>query len=1076
MSEFSVRRPVTILMISLGLIVLGLISADRIQLRLLPPISTPEFSIMTKYKGATPKEVENKITTPIEKAVSTEAGLYRMESFSESGRSEIRLKFSSDINILETISNIRDKIESVGLDESISRPKILRFNPNAMPVLRASFTSDENSGLDPFQLAEFIQDNLLKKIETIDGVALATLMGVPKKEIFVELDPLKSKAFGIGVTSIPGRIRQTNKEMPGGSIQEGGKSASIRLGQKLGSLEDLGGVVVKKNQTQNINLSDVANIQLRSLKPKIRTHLDGRQSFIVEVKKESEANTVIVVQKVRKLIEKFLSENEEVRGVILIDQGKEIKSSIDNVIGAVVNGGILAAFVILIFLQSLGPTTIVALSIPMSLMITLVLMYFTGVSFNLMSLGGLALGVGMLVDNSIVVLENISRFKAQMDDHKEAVIWGTKKVASAITSSTLTTVAVFGPLVFVEGMIGQLFRDISLTVVYSLTSSLFVALVLIPCLSSLEFGKEREKKELGLELILAPFFDNYRGQMERSIFLMPFFLIKNIFVSLQVTFILCMHFITSLVGWILTSLFKLFLFLFELIFRPVMNIVGRGQDSLRVRYGKSLESQLRNKVKVLFVVFIIFGSSIYYLGQKGAELFPSEGADRITYKLEFPSGQLLDETEGIISKVEKKLLRLDGIKNVISMTGVEGPQYSSLMMTFEDDLKLEEYSPLEARIFKTLRKIPEVKLTKMVESMISASKPIEIEIFSNDLEKLAELGSQSTKALKEMEGLKDVESSLKGNISEISVNFDQSKLDRFGVDMGSYTKDLGLLIKGKSAGFIPIKGTQIPIKVGTDTSYFDNLEKIKFFSVPMDQKPISLNQVSQIERNNILGLIKHINRKRAVTVSSDLDGIDLRTASVRIKEKLATLFAGKDIKWAIAGQDVERQKSEKSLLFAIGLSIFLIYILLASQFESFAQPAIILFAVPLCVVGVAGILGILDMSVSALVFIGFVILAGISVNTSIVLVDTMNERIMSGMDRFDAIVESSKNRLKPILMTTASTIIGLLPMAISVGKGAGMRKPLAITVIGGLISSTILTLIVVPLVYDLISRKKKIEE
>ncbi|MDC0255006.1 efflux RND transporter permease subunit [Bacteriovoracales bacterium] len=1075
MSEFSVRRPVTILMMSLGLVVLGLISADRIQLRLLPPISTPEFSIVTEYKGATPKEVEKTVTTPIEKAISTEAGLYRVESYSESGRSDIRLKFSSDIDILETISNIRDKIEGVGLDETISRPKILRFNPNAMPVLRASFTSDPKSGLSAFQLAEFIQDNLLKKIETIDGVALATLMGVPKKEIFVEVDPMKTKAFGIGLTGIPGTIKQKNKELPGGSIKEGGKSASVRLGQKLGSLEDLKNVIVQKTENQNIYLKDIAKVQLNSLKAKVRTHLDGRQSFIVEVKKESEANTVVVVAKVRELIYKFLKENKEVQGVILIDQGKEIKTSIDNVIGAVVNGGILAAFVILIFLQSLGPTTIVALSIPMSLMITLVLMYFTGVSFNLMSLGGLALGVGMLVDNSIVVLENISRFKAQMDDPKEAVIWGTKKVASAITASTLTTVAVFGPLVFVEGMIGQLFRDISLTVVYSLTSSLFVALVLIPCLSSIEFSKSDEKKELGLDLILAPFIDTYKGQIGRSIFLMPFFLIKNIFVSIQIAFVLTMHFMTSLIGWTLTTLFKIFIWGFELIFRPVMNTVGKGQETLKQRYGKILEKRLKNKGVTLFIVVIIFGSSIYYLGQKGAELFPSEGSDRISYGLEFPSGQLLDETENIMSRAEKEILKLKGIKNVISMTGLEGPQYSNLMITFKD-MKPEEFALLEPKIFETLSKIPEVKLTKMVESMISSSKPIEIEIFSDKLEELSQYGQETIKALREMKGLKDVESSLKGSISEINVSFDQGKLDRFGMDMGSYTKDLGLLIKGQLAGFIPIEGTQIPIKVQANKNYFNNMEKIKFFSVPKGEKPVSLMQVSKIERNNILGLIKHVDRKRVVTVSSDLDGIDLRTASDLIKVRLGKMFKGKNLKWAIAGQDVERQKSEKSLLFAIGLSIFLIYILLASQFESFAQPVIILFAVPLCVVGVAGILGVLDMSVSALVFIGFVILAGISVNTSIVLVDTMNERIMSGMDRFDAIVESSKNRLKPILMTTASTIIGLLPMAISIGKGAGMRRPLAITVIGGLISSTILTLIVVPLIYDLISRKKKIAQ
>ena len=395
------------------------------------------------------------------------------------------------------------------------------------------------------------------------------------------------------------------------------------------------------------------------------------------------------------------------------------------------------------------------------------------------------------------------------------------------------------------------------------------------------------------------------------------------------------------------------------------------------------------------------------------------------------------------------------------------------MFTLKDPLLAKELKT-EEQVREKFKDIPGLKFNKMSEGLISSARPIEIEVYSQDLNKLTETGKNILSILSKTPGIKNIETTQKGEIFEVNVDFSQELLDRYNIEMDSFITNLNLLLMGKSAGHIFIKGEQIPIVLRGNKSDFNNVDKIKHFKVTSDKTTMALSQVANIKRNQILSSIKHIDRKRALTISADLDNVDLKKASALIKKNLKGIPNNDEIKWSMGGQDAEREKSEKSLMFAILLSIFLIYILLASQFESFRQPIIILFAVPLCLIGVAVFLGMFDMSVSALVFIGFIILAGISVNTSIVLVDTMNQNIFSGAKRHEAILDASKNRLRPILMTTMSTVVGLLPMAIGFGKGASMRQPLAITVIGGLLSSTLFTIVVVPLIYDLISRKRDV--
>lgn len=1076
MSEFAVSRPVTVIMVSIGLIVIGVISAFRTPVQLLPSIVSPEFSIVTSFPGATPLEVEEKVTTPIEDAVSTSGGLYQTVSYSDLNRSTVNLKYTSDIDVLQTISDIREKLDGLNFDNGVARPKIVRFNPDQLPVVRAAIglTSDSSASLS--DLVKALRDGLLPKLDMLDGVALAEILGSPEEEVLVELIALKALAYDVDVAEVSQLIKANNTVLPGGRINDSGLWVNLRLNQKLTSVDDLRRLIVKQDGGKTVRLQDIATVKVVEKKPDIRAHFNGVPSIILDVKKESEANAVKVAQDARKIIESTLKENNNFEGKILIDQGSEINSSVEDVVDNIVSGGLLAAFIIFIFLQSVVPTLIVCLAIPMSIAMTLTLMYFSGLSFNLMSLGGLGLGVGMLMDNSISVLENINCHKAKTDDIKQAVIWGAREVSGSIIASTLCTISVFAPLAFVDGLIGQLFRDISLTVVYSILSSLVVALVLIPTLSSLEPGHTNHPQDAksgnDLKQFVALLEHQNVATEQKGAWLFAFsFFVRILYAGQAAAILLLRSFILLLVT---SAKISLRYFGVGLSFgtKPLMQYVKSLLEDLMIAYSDLLRSVLKKRRTPLLSVLVLSLMAFVGIATIGGDLFPREMVDKVTYTLEFDPGQPKDINEKVVSQIERDLIKIPGVKGLSSLTGDRGPEFASLMVLLEAQT-MGELSAIESNIQSVLAEVPDVVSHKLSDSIVSTSKPIEVEIFEHDLSKLVEAATVAKATAKELSVLKDVESSVKRKISEVNVNFDKSKLDKYQMTHNAFTDKLITLVQGSEAGTLSLSAKQIPIVTKGSDREFNSLGKLKHFSVLGDSKsPVSLSQVSTLKIGDTLSQIMRIDRKRAATVSADLSESDLETASKTLHHALTQKLNHSGIAWKIGGQDIERQRSQQSLLFAIGLSVFLIYVLLASQFESFRQPAIILFAAPLSLVGVTIALYATDSKVSAMVLVGFVILIGMTVNTSIVLVDTINQKIVTGLPRFEAIVHACKARLTPVLMNALSNIIGLVPMAMGIGQGAGLRQPLAITIIGGMLSSTILTLIVIPIVYDLVTRRE----
>jgi HAE1 family hydrophobic/amphiphilic exporter-1 len=1058
MIAFSVRRPVTIMMIVLGLFVLGIISLSKIPVQLMPNFVTPEFSIIINYKGATSEEVESDISTPLEKALSTLSGLKKIESLSTTERSEVKLNFRSDINYLETISFIRDKLDGVGLPEYASRPKIIRVSSSNLPLLRIVIKSKSTNDL--FFTGSKIKEELLRKIESTSGVALTNLYGVPTKEIAIKINPEVMLQMGIEMSQIPSSIASINQTIPAGMMNYQGKQTPIKMGHKITNIKEIEKITLKSDGAKSVQLGQIGSVGIVEKESRITGFYNNEKSIILEVKKEADANSVKVATEVKEVIKRYISQNPDLELNYLIDQGSEIQNAIDNVLDSIYGGGILSIVVILLFMQSFKSTGIVALAIPISLVITIMMMYFSGVTFNLMSLAGLALGVGMLMDNSVVVLETIEEYKIKLNDLKLASIVGTEKVVSAITASTLTSMAVFAPLVTIEGIIGQMFRDVALTVCYSLFSSLIVAITIVPMLASIEKKTSKTSKAKGVNL--AQFFFNEfneklvnRNVLEKYKFKIKFviFILRNMMIS----------FLLKIKKYLISFATYVNNKYIQSVFVEINRFVKYFEKTIESK----IISLFGNSKKFFQLVIVLFVLSLVIFSYKGAELVGGDSSSHLNYVLEFAPGINSQNITSKVKDVTDKLKKIKFVKNVSSIIGDKGDNFASLIVEVDDSDNVDVVA-----IGKIIKSIPETEYRKIESGFSGDQKPLTVELYSENLNLLQDESKKIITMLKELNWLKDIESDMRPQINQYTIDLNKTKTENFGIDPVEFLSNLKNFNVGLNAPSVLIDNVDYPVTISSYDGFLSSVDKLKYFSIPFKNKSFFLDQISQLGFNKSLGLIRHNDKKRVVSISANLVDVDLKTASKDVL-RLINSKLSKEIILKLGGQSAEREKSEKSLIITVLFSIFLIYLLLASQFENLLQPAIILVAVPLSIIGVAFILFLLNLNISSMVFVGFIILGGISVNTSIVMVDAINQHIDEGMEITEAIITGSLDRIRPIIMTTVANVIGLIPMILASGQGAAMRKPLAYTILGGLISSTILTIFIIPLIYYFMIKNKK---
>ena len=1121
--HFTTDRPVAVLMVFIAAVVFGFFSFKRLPVTLMPELNYPTLTVRTEYSGAAPEEVENEVSRPVEEALGVVNGLNQISSVSRAGVSDVSLEFVWGTDMSQAAQDTLEKLDQVFLPQEVEKPLILHFDPSLDPIMELSLSGEGiryEGEIGLRRLRRLAEIQIRRELEPITGVAAVRIRGGLEEEIHVMLDQEALKRTGISIQEVIARLAQENINVAGGMVQEGRTEYMVRTLNEFVNQEQIEDTIVRRDATGEVRIRDLGKVYRSHKDREILTRTNGKESVQIDIYKEADANIVAVSGAVSRAVGKIergelppfmkmmmqmnpamasmfpdrmaarLFKEEGARLEVVADRSIFIENSIREVRQTAIIGGLLAVIVLFLFLKDIKSTLIVALSIPMSILITFAPLNLSGVTLNIMSLGGLALGVGMLVDSSIVVLESIYRCIQEGDNLKQAAIRGAREVRGAVTASTLTSIAVFLPMVFVEGIAGQIFGDLGMAVVISLIASLMVAVYFIPMLASRSIPEIEDKH---LSTISWKTWSAWIGFKNDLIWmksswkwvLLPYALIKCL---LGLVVELIGKCFAKTAGIISSFLVKRFI--------PTLGKIGSilvkwplvwtqgGIQWLVKKYPKWLEHALDRPGSVIGMMCGALILTIFVGLTLETELLPEVHQSEITFEMNLPVGTPLEETVRALSEIEAELINdQNEIKSVLTTFGYditnikrsdEGEHSARFKILIDPkDSPLESEERVMARVRGLLENVPDLKFRVTRPVLFSTRKPVSIEIHGDDLTQLKTISSEAEEILGKLSELADVETTLRSGAPEVQITYDRARLARYDLNIGQVAELVRDLIKGSEATRFNMKDRRIPIIARLGEEDRQEIEDIGNLTVnPGEPQSIPLRAVADYQIGEGPSEIRRIDGKRVALIQANLGKASLGTAVKTISDTL-----NKSIKWPmdmnffISGQSEEWQRSQNSLLLAMGLSIFLVYVIMASQFESLIQPFIIMFAVPLAFVGSVVGLIVTQTSLSIVVFLGLIMLVGIVVNNAIVLVDYTNLLRTRGKSSREAILTACSVRLRPILMTTATTVLGLLPMAIGLGDGAEIRTPMAIAVIFGLISSTILTLIVVPTVYHLLDRK-----
>lgn len=1075
--ESSIRRPVTVTMLMVTLVLFGAVAYQRLPINLLPDISYPTLSVRTEFTGAAPEEVENLVTRRIEEAVSVVNNVIRVSSRSRAGISDVTVEFEWGTRMDFASLDVREKLDRVRLPQEVQKPIILRYDPGLEPIMRLGLTSDE---IDLIALRTMAEERLKTKLETIDGVAAIEVSGGLEEEIHVALSERKLASLGLSVQTVANRVAAENINLTGGTLTDGEAEYLVRTLNQYKSPDEIADIIIERRGGVLIRLSDVAEVRRGFKDRTVITEVNGRENVELAVYKEADANTILAARRVKDRLNDIRKEYGPSSGInlsVITDQSRFIIQSISEVLKTAIIGGILAVIVLYVFLQRIGATLIISMAIPISVVATFFFMFISGVSLNIMSLGGLALGVGMLVDNSIVVLESIDRYLKEGYSAPEAANRGATLVGKAVTASTLTTICVFLPIIFVTGVAGQLFTDQSLTVTYSLLASLLVALTLIPMMSSgfkggKSFGSSRKAKAPG-EIHSAGEVDPARNgtRREPGWIYWPYdsvaFLFRIIFYYLPIILLTVVKYAGLWLGRGLRFMIS-----------PLLVLHRHFYAWIEPAYARLLPWVLNNRLMTLAFALAIFSSSILIYPRLGRELIPEMSQNEILVGLKMPVGTPVERTQEVLARMQRIAEQEPEVKLVYISAGVSTMAGGSLKEEREDigqmsilldgSLSRQEEDLLIDELRSRFELIPGTSVKFGRPVLYSYKTPVELEIRGYNLKTLKRISDEATRRLAGVEGLSDIKSSTEGGNPEIQVLFKRDRLAALNLTLSQLARE----IRGKVLGEIPTelhrRGRQVDIRVRVEEEDRDRMDDIRKLTVTtIDGRPITLDAVADLVVEEGPSEIRRVDQERVAIISAGLSGTDLGTVIGRIEQALADMSVPPEISITFGGQGLEMRRSMQSMLFAIALAIFLVYLVMASQFESLLHPLVILFTIPFGLVGVIWSLYATSGIISVVALIGVVMLSGIVVNNAIVLVDYVNVLRREGMSKNEALVAAGKVRLRPILMTSATTILGLLPMAIGIGEGSEVRSPMAVVVIGGLLVGTFLTLFLLPTVYSL---------
>ncbi len=1048
--------------------------------------------MQTAYSDAAPTSVEQFVTRPIEESVGTIAGVRQMHSVSRAGMSEVILEFDWSDSMDYAAMEARDKAGLAELPRESERPRVLRFDPSLDPIVRLALRGDR-----PLDEMRQIAERWLKpRLESVPGIAAAKVRGGLDPEIQVEADEDRLASLGLTLDDLAQALREENVNRPGGTVKDFGAVYLVRTLHEFDDLDQVRRTVVREIGDRIVRVEDVAEVQ-RGHRDRVEvTRYDVQETVELALHREGSANTVTAAREIERELERVREElADDLSIIVLTDQSRYIESAIGQVWSSALLGGLIATLILYFFLRDLTATAIVTVTIPISVIATFLPLERAGVTLNIMSLGGLALGIGMLVDNSIVVLEAIHRYRQQGLSRKDAAGKGAGEVAAAVTASTLTTVCVFLPIVFVKGIAGQLFYDLAVTVCCSLLASLLVSLTLIPMLSSLDWktvrrieptelfrgtGSSRTAPPVGSirigPMVFLPLGET-PGRVTRLLgyLLLPLRLLLRIVIAgliLHIAKLLVFVLLATLSGiwWVLHRLLNV-------VFFPLSSLL----EGTRRSYPGFLRSALRWRWAVLPVAFGLFVAAVGLIPTLGTDLVPNLAQGEFAFRMKLPEGTPLQTTSEVVERVEGRLTGDARFERVFSVVGslpstasgrqTLGENLAQLNVVLPEGTRAQAERVAVTRVREVLGLFPDVESELIHPSVLKVQPPVVVNLFGEELDALETASVVATGELAKLAQLRDITTSSEPGNPEITIELDRDRAARLGVRVEPVSQSLRRQIGGEVVGQFREAEERLDIRLRAEKSSRDRAEAVKDLRFRLDNGAIlPVSAIANVKLGRGPAAIHRENGSRVVQITAEIEDADLGGTIAAVREAVAGFELPHGVIAEMAGQDEELTTSFDSLKLALSLAIFLVYVVMAVQFESLRYPLVILLAVPLGLVGVVAALLLTGTSISVLALIGAVMLAGIVVNNAIVLVDAINRRRRSGSPLEEAIRDAAAERLRPILMTTATTVFGLLPLALGLGAGDELRRPMAWTVIGGLTAGTLLTLVVIPCLYRSMTR------
>ena len=1010
-SDFAVRRPVTIAMLVLGIILIGAVSLGKLAIDLYPELNFPIAAVTASYPGAGPEEIENQVTRPLEEIMGTVNNVESIMSVSSPGSSMVLMMFNWGTDINFATLQMREKVDLIkaGLPDDVGTPTVLKMDPTTMPIMQAGVSGSR----DLASLQQITEDLIKNRLERIEGVASVAITGGLVSEVEIKADPVKLNSYGLSINQVIQTLQGENMNLSSGEIEDGKEKLLVRTVGEIKQIEDFEQIIISSAGGAQVKLKDIAQVKFTHQEPTQYTRVNQKPSLSINILKQTGSNIVQVADKVNQEIANLQKELPAGMKIdIVVDQSQYIKDSISQMARNTVSGGVLAVLVLLVFLRNIRSTLIIGLAIPFSVISTFIMVYFAGITLNVMSLGGLALGVGMMVDSAIVILENIFRYRQLGHGYIDAAIKGSSEVGSAVMASTLTTVAVFLPIVFVEGLASELFKQLALTVTFSLLASLFVALTLIPMLSS-KLLKVNPQEEAQRKTPLA----------------------------------------------------------------KAANMVQGALGALDEKYRRLLSWALQHRKTVVIGVTAALIGSFALIPLIGMEFMPQVDSGDISVSVELPKGAVLEDTARIATEVEEMVKQTKEVKTIFTSIGGTGQMMGgssgavSQMQVKVGSRTERERSTDEIMedLRNRLKTVTGAKVTVSggAQQEMAGGSPIDIAIKGKDLAVLKDLSRQAVQVVSGISGTREVESSLEESRPEIQLLVDRQRAGQLGLTSSQVASSVRTAISGTTTSMYRVGGKEYDIRVknGENNPTLMELEGLTIATPTGGRVP--LREVAEIARVNGPSSINREDQSRVVNITANVVGRDLGSVTTELKQAMdkVRLPGGYSIEYG--GQNQEMMESFESLGLALLLSIILVYMVMAAQFESLMHPFVIMFSIPTTFIGVVCGLAVTGRSLSVPAFIGVIMLMGIVVNNAIVLVDYINTLRRRGAAREEAIVQAGPTRLRPILMTTLTTVLGLVPLALGIGEGAEAQAPMATVVVGGLTMSTLFTLVFVPVVYTI---------